>query len=486
MFRRFLIGILFASGWLAGQQQPVAFVDVTVVPMDREGLLPHRTVIVDHGRIVEIGPAETTRIPKAARTVDGRSKFLMPGLADMHVHLNVQGPDGILKNEDFATLFLANGVTTIRNMWGNASTLAFRKSIEQGTVLGPHVYTTGPLTDGNPPSRRGSRVVETVAQAVEAVTSDKREGYDAVKVYDQLLPEVYQAIVSTAHSFALPVYGHVPKAVGIERVLQARQDSIEHVGGYLDALGQDESPQRVASLINATRVAGTWNCVTLVFYQGAIPAEEAARAAARPSMRFVPPALLSAWQNNPQLASLTPYQFGRIRLYDKKRSEFVRALHAGSAKILLGTDTPNRFVVPGFAIHEELRNLVNLGFTPYEAIKSGTIDAADFLKQQDQFGTVAVGLRGDLLLLEGNPLLDVANVNRRTGVMVGGRWISERELNGRLQQLAESYTHLGQRSKPDKLLTPVVQKSGCTMLVHDAATTRRAILKKILVEERGP
>jgi len=441
MLGRILVGLLLASCWLTGQQRPVAFLDVTVVPMDRERLLPHQTVVVDRGRITAIGRAGKTRVPKGAQTFDGRGKFVMPGLADMHVHLNIQGPNGILQNEDYATLFLANGITTVRNMWGDASTLAFQKSVVRGDIVAPQIYTTGPITDGNPPVRRGRRAIETIAQAVEAVTSDKRDGYDAIKVYDRLSPEVYQALVSTARSLELPVYGHVPTAVGVEGVLAARQRSIEHVSGYLDALDKDDSPKRVAELVSATREAGTWNCVTLVFFQGAVPAEEASRLLARAYMRFMPPAMISAWKNNPQLASLTSYQFDRIRLYNEKRNRFVRALHEGGARILLGTDTPNPFVVPGFALHEELRNLMNVGFTPYEAIKAGTSDAAEFLHEESQFGTVAVGRRADLLLLEANPLADVANVKRIAGVMVDGKWFSESELKDRLEHLLASFSH---------------------------------------------
>jgi len=147
------------------------------------------------------------------------------------------------------------------------------------------------------------------------------------------------------------------------------------------------------------------------------------------------------WKNNPQLSSLTPYQLGRLRLYDQKRNEFVRALHEGGAKILLGTDTPNQYIVPGFSAHEELRNLVDVGFTPYEAIRAGTRDAAEFLKAEGQWGTVAVGLRADLILLDANPLDDVANVRRRVGVMVRGRWLPEEELKASLEHLASSYSH---------------------------------------------
>jgi imidazolonepropionase-like amidohydrolase len=405
--------------------------------MDSDRTITHATVVTEKGRIAAVAPMRAVRVPKGARRIDGRGKFLMPGLADMHVHLS--GPGRPLKNEDSATLFLANGVTTVRNMWGSEDTLAFRKSIAQGAVTGPQIFTTGPITDGNPPSRPFSRVVETVSQAVDAVNSDKRQGYDAVKVYSRLSPEAYKAIVATARTIDLPVYGHVPNRVGVEGVLDARQDSIEHVDGYLDALDRDQSPGKASNLVRETVQAGAWNCVTLVFYQGAVPANEASILLDRPSMRFVPPAMLTLWKNNPQLASLTAYQFGRIRLYDQKRRDFVRALHQGGAKILLGTDTPNPFVVPGFAVHEELHNLVGVGFTPYEAIRAGTSDAAEFLKSADQWGTIRVGLRADLILLEANPLQDVANASRRAGVMLAGRWTPEAELKASLNSLAESY-----------------------------------------------
>lgn len=395
MLKNRLAGVLLLSCLsLYAQQRSVAFVGVTVVPMDSNRVLPHTTVVTKDGRIIDIGPAQSVTVPQGAQRIDGRGRFLMPGLADMHVHLHLRGgrTAGLLTNEDDATLFIANGVTTVRNMWGSDETLAFRRSIQKGAVIGPQIYTTGPLTDGNPPIRPLSRVVESVPQAIAAVQSDKRDGYDGVKVYNRLAPDVYQAIISTARTLGLPVYGHVPDRVGVEGVIRARQGSIEHVEGYLEALDRDQSPGKASELVSETIKAGTWNCVTLVFYQGAVPPDEASRLLAKPSMRFVPPGLLTVWKNNPQLSSLTPYQFGRLRRYDHKRNEFVRALHEGGAKILLGTDTPNQYIVPGFSAHEELRNLVDVGFTPYEAIRAGTRDAAEFLKAESQWGTVAVGL----------------------------------------------------------------------------------------------
>jgi imidazolonepropionase-like amidohydrolase len=445
-----IIGLLalVLVAWSAGDdaqtksnpRSPVAFVDVNVVPMDSDRILPHRTVITNGGRIVAIGPVQSVRIPKDALQIDGKGRFLMPGLADMHVHLNIRGPAGLLKNEDYAVLFLANGVTTVRNMWGNADILAFRRSIDRGEVAGPQIYTTGPLTDGSPPIRSSSRVVQTPEAAIQAVDQDKRDGYDGIKVYGRLAADVYEAIVARARSVGLPVYGHVPDAVGISGVLAARQDSIEHVEGYLEALDKDGSPENESRLVAETVKAGTWNCVTLVFYQGAVQGGEAGKLLGKPSMRFVPPAVRDLWKNDPQLAALTEYQFGRLRLYDQKRRDFVRALHAGGARLLLGTDTPNQFIVPGFAVHEELANLVEVGLTPFEAIRAATSGAAEFLKVQNEWGRVAEGLRADLVLVEGNPLQDVANANRRVGVMARGRWMPESELHQSLERMAASFS----------------------------------------------
>lgn len=363
----------------------------------------------------------------------------MPGLADMHVHLNIRGQAGLLKNEEFALLFLANGVTTVRNMWGNSDILALRRSIDEGAIVGPRIYTTGPLTDGSPPVRPPSRVARTPEQAAEMVVSDKRDGYDGIKVYNRLAADVYQAIVSKARSAGLPVYGHVPNAVGIWGVLEVHQNSIEHVDGYLEALDKDDTKETKSKLVSTTVAAGTWNCPTLVFYQGTVPSSEGVRLLTKPSMRFVPPRARESWTNNRQLASLTDYQFGRLRLYDQKRRDFVRALYLGGARLLVGTDTPNPYIVPGFAVQEELTNLVELGLTPFEAIKAATSGPAEFLNAQNEWGTIREGLQADLLLIEGNPLQDVANVHRRVGVMVRGQWIPESKLREQLEQLAVSF-----------------------------------------------
>ena len=426
----------------------VAFVHVAVVPMDAPRVLADQTVLVKGTRIVAVGPAGQT--PASARvTIDGRGKFLMPGLADMHAHLN---------DKPALTLLLANGVTTVRNMWGSRLQLDWRAAIEKGDLPGPTIHTAGPILDGAPPIWDGSTPVADAAEAERAVQAQKASGYEFVKVYSGLTPEAYQAIVKAAAEAGMPVAGHVPVRVGLESALEARQRSIEHLDGYLMAAQRDDSPvkgkldfpsrrraiefvddAKLEALVRRTREAGTWNCPTLVVYAKFLSPADGAAERARPEMSYVSPLVVASWDPSQDFRSkdMTAADYALLRRGDARRAQLVKQLHDAGARLLLGTDFPNPFVVPGFAIHEELSRLVAAGLTPYEAIRAGTADAAEYLG--DDFGLVAAGRRADLILIEGNPLEDVKNVARRSGVMARGAWHPESELRERLDALARGW-----------------------------------------------
>ncbi len=433
------------------RERPIAFVDVNLVPMDSERVLRSQTVIVDNDRITAIGDAAKFRVPSNAHRIEAGGKYLMSGLADMHTHT---------WGEADLVLFLANGVTTIRNMWGSARQLAWRKRIANGLLLGPTIYTAGPLIDGKPPIWNSSKVVETREQAEEEVAREKKLGYDFVKVYNRLSLEAFQAIVAAAKKHGLPVAGHIPDAVGLEAALKAGQNSIEHLTGYISAVEADDSPvkgkpdresrrraidfvdeAKIPRIIRSTIAANTWNCVTLIVTQKFVSAEVAKELLQDRRMKFVPPEWLASWDPSKdfRLKDLTQADFEKIRKADAMKAGLTLKLHKAGARILLGTDTPNPFVIPGFSIHEELQNLVGAGLSPYEAIRAGTRDAAEFLNAEDEFGTVEVGKRADLILLDANPLENVDNVSRRVGVMVRGKWYPEEELEGMLDRLVATY-----------------------------------------------
>ena len=429
---------------------PTAFVGVDVLPMDRDELLRDQTVVVREGKIAALGPSKDVAVPEDALRIDGRGRVLMPGLADMHVHS---------WDDDDLLLFVANGVTTVRNMFGSPMHVRWRKEIADGELLGPTIVTAGPIIDGDPPVWPGSTVLVDPADAEKVVLEQKEAGYDFLKVYEKLSRETYDAVVAAAKKHGMRVMGHVPRSVDLAHAIESGQKSIEHLDGWAEAAQADDSPHRgpvslrdegaawkhvdakkIAASAEAAAKAGTWNCPTLVVYQKWVVADEMEAMLARPEMKYASPMLRTFWDPKYNYLGKMPAETIRsLRDSDVDRKRTVGILHANGARILLGTDMGNPFVVPGFSLHEELANLVASGLSPYEALRAGTSGAAEFLGESESWGSVAVGRRADLLLLEADPRTDVANAARRVGVMTRGRWLSEADLHGRLEELAAKY-----------------------------------------------
>jgi hypothetical protein len=429
-----------------------AFVGVTLIPMDREVTLPDRTVIVQAGKIVAVGPTKQTTVPDDAVVIDGQDRYLMPGLADMHVHL---------ENKDFFALFLRNGVTSVRNMWGSPFHQSLQILVERGDIPGPTIYTTGPIIDGSPPTWRESIVVRNVEEARAEVRRQKAAGFEALKVYDNLRRDAYGALATAAKETGMRIEGHVPIAVGVEHALVSGQRTIEHLSEYMWAVKRDDfevagsgfrwrlkaaygaDPQKIESIARASKEAGVWNCVTLVVMQRFADTVEGLAPSwlSRPEMRFVPPWIRARWDPKKDFRMR---DMGRGAVRDMRKASEVnaaitRALRDAGAGILLGTDTPNPLIVPGFAIHDELDNLVRAGLSPYEALQTGTVNAAAALDRAGEFGLVKPGSRADLLLLEANPLTDLSTLRNPVGVMTRGHWFNAAELDTRLEAIATMY-----------------------------------------------
>jgi imidazolonepropionase-like amidohydrolase len=428
----------------------IAFVGVSVVPMSSSAVLADQTVVVRGDRIVALGPAADTAVPEGATRIDGHGRWLMPGLADMHVHT--------WSTDDFP-LFLANGVTTVRNMFGSEMQLMWRRQIEAGELLGPTMITAGPIIDGDPPVWPGSAVLTDPAQAEAVVLEQQQAGYDFLKVYAGLKLDVYDALITAAKAHHMRFMGHVPDAVGLEHVIAAGQGSIEHLDGFAAVAQAADSPfagktdsrlmlrawkhvddARLGELAGRCAKNGVWNCPTLVVLEKWVGPEAAAVEMQRPEMRFVSPVLIAFWKpENSYLTRLPAEVLEQVAGGDADRKRCVGILHKAGARILAGTDMGNPFVVAGFALHEELANLVQAGLSPYEALRAATSGAAEFMGAGDEWGVVATGARADLVLLEANPLDDVRNATRRVGVMVRGKWFEQAALQAQLDELAARF-----------------------------------------------
>jgi cytosine/adenosine deaminase-related metal-dependent hydrolase len=415
------------------------FTGVSVIPMDRDTVLANRTVLVRDGKIAAIGSAAKVVVPKAARRIDGRGKFLIPGLCDMHVHLRYLSQAG--DNPVMLTLFLANGVTTVLNLLGLPEHLELRDSIATGAVLAPVVYTSGIYM--NPP------YVNTPAQVDSAVIAQKEAGVDFIKIHGDLRADAYHQLMVSAHREGLRVIGHAPRNLGFEVLVREHQDAIAHAEEFLYAyfLFQRPPPTSLAeidSMIHYAAVktagAGIWLMPTLTCYRNiAGQIENLDSVLALPDMRYVPAGIAADWQRGSNLYLKPPFTKGNVaRVRDSYfvLERLVKAFEAAGVKMVAGTDTPVSATPPGFALHDELANLVAAGLTPYQALRLATANAAEFAGASDRFGTVAVGRRADLVLLAANPLTDIHATRRIAGVMVRGHWLPADRIAATLGRVA--------------------------------------------------
>jgi imidazolonepropionase-like amidohydrolase len=420
--------------------EPLAFINVNVVPMSSELVLRQQTVLIDGDRIVAIGDVDEVPIPEQATLIDGTDRYLAPGLAEMHAHV----PDAPSDDLDrYMALYVANGVTTIRGMLGRPSHLPLRESLSQGEVFGPRLITSGPSLNG--------RSVNGVAEAQRMVEEQHAAGYDFIKLHPGLSADEFEAIATAANRLGMPFAGHVPVAAGVRRALQLGMATIDHLDGYFaallppDSIGEggyggffdilladDIDAGELRDIAEATAAAGTWNVVTEVLVEQLVNDTPAAELRHRPDMRYMPAETIRSWVRAKQEQQAEKGFNADIAARGiEMRRRLILELHRAGAGLLLGADSPQVFNVPGFATHYELGALVASGLTPYEALRAGTVAVAAFLESNG--GVIAVGHDADLVLLDANPLADIGNSRRIHGVVLRGTWYSAADLEERLE-----------------------------------------------------
>lgn len=420
----------------ASSDRTYAFVNVNVVPMDKEQVISGQTVIVRGDRIVKTGPAQKTEIPRDGVRIDGTGKYLMPGLVDMHVHLRDYS------DKDMAALlqlYVANGVTTVANLSGLPRHLELREKTAKGELLGPTIYTSGPFisrTTGSSPSPE---------EVERAIIEQKQAGYDLIKIHGDFTREAYHRLFVVARREGRLVIGHAPRNLGVEVMIEEKQDAVAHAEEYIydrNSNSRDvaEVEAQIPFIARATANAGTWLVPNLTAYKNiGLQAADLNSVLNRPEMKYMPPRTVEVWGE-----STNPYMRFRNLNFERFWRQFgllqklTRGFRDAGVRLLAGTDAMNPSVVPGFSLHDELRELAASGLSAYEALRTATANPAEFLRAGAEFGTIAEGKRADLMLVDGNPLSDVTVASRRLGVMVRGRWLPQSEIQKRLDELASS------------------------------------------------
>ena len=430
------IAVLLAATMLfeplvGAQDRAIAFVNVSVVPMDREAVLSDHTVIVQGGQIKAIGPAAKVTVPDGAERIDGRGRFLLPALAEMHGHIPPAPPEAV-SDEAMQTLlrqYVDGGIGLVRGMLGHPRHLDLRSRAASGAIVSPVIVTSGPSLNVNS--------VPSADIAAKLVREQKQAGYDLLKIHPGITRDAFETLASTAKEVGIRFSGHVPVDVGVYRALELGYETIDHLDGYVEALaGQVGKPSqffgvnmiasidesKIPDLVAKTKAAGTWMVPTEALIENVAGTIALDELKARPEIvKHATADQIAQWTKTKEgLAAGVP-PADRQRFIETRR-KLIRALHAGGVPFLLGSDAPQMWNIPGFSVHRELQALVASGLTPYQALQTGTLNVARFYRREKTAGTIAAGKAADVFLVTGNPLENVSRTMDIVGVMLRGKY----------------------------------------------------------------
>jgi len=441
----FLTTIIVSN--LHAQEADFAFTNVNVISMENDQIIPNQTVLISAGKILSIGNSQDISTIASGRIVDGTGKFLMPGIAEMHAHIpgNQNGTELV---EETLFLYLSNGITLIRGMLGQPYHLELKKEVLNGEVMGPRIYTSGPSINGNS--------VRSIAEAESRVKAQKEAGYDFLKMHPGLTLENFNAVVKTADEVGIPFAGHVSIDVGIRRAIEAKYASIDHVDGYLEGLVSGKDPnsngffgleftdfadeKQISGLVQATKENNIWIVPTQVLMEQWVGPKPAEELSILPEMKYMNKRTVAAWINTKNGVLNDPnYNAEKGEKFNEIRRNIMRALHEAGVGFLLGSDAPQVFNVPGFSIQREMQSMSKAGFSNYDIIKSGTVNPALYFGDEGKYGMVKAGFSADLILVDQNPLDDIENMEKQSGVMVRGKWLSAEFIQNKLEDIAKKY-----------------------------------------------
>jgi imidazolonepropionase-like amidohydrolase len=430
---------------LDNSKQPIILEGVNVVDMETGKILKNQTVAVKNGVIDAVGQVRMVYSGQNPIVINAQGKYLIPGLAEMHAH--VQPIDNIEPMKETLLLYALNGITTIRGMLGHPRHLELRSKIESGEILGPRFFTSGPSINGNS--------VQSPEMGATMVRDQKKAGYDFLKMHPGLSVEKFDAIARTAKEVKIPFAGHVSFAVGVWRAIDAGYASIDHLDGFVESLvpgienmteqqtgifgifiGKQADTSRIPKLMNALREKNIWVVPTQALAERWFTPNQTAEALRNePEMKYVNPQTLDQWVNAKNNLSNNPqFNAGDVNQFIQLRRQLINACNRFKVGLLLGSDAPQIFNVPGFSLHHELKYMVDAGLTPYEALKTGTVNVGKYF-DRPEIGLIKKGAAADLVLLSANPLENIDNTKKIEGVMLRNLWLPKEYIVAELKKL---------------------------------------------------
>ena len=435
------------------------FQGVNIIDVRDGSILSNQQVVVDSGKIVSISnTAEVQRStwPEGVEVVDANGKYITPGLAEMHAHIPSpnEGEDWI---KDVLFLYVANGVTTIRGMLGHPRHLQLREEAKNNSIISPRIYTSSPSFNGNS--------VPTPEAGRQKVIESKEAGYDFLKFHPGIKLEVHDEIVRTANEVGIPYAGHVSTGVGIRHALESNYATVDHVDGFLEGLvpesagvNPDENgffgfqfteladTTMIAELVELSKAHEVWVVPTQALFErwfSPIPAEGLALES---EMKYMPADMVENWvQRKKQIVAGPGFDSVKWEKYNEIRRSMIYQLQHEGQGLLLGSDAPQVFNVPGFSIHHEMQYMLEAGLTPLEILQTGTLNTAIFYEREGDFGEIVEEASADFILSKGNPLEDLKNLQQPDGVMVRGTWLDRTEIDQKLADLAARNKGAGSR-----------------------------------------
>lgn len=426
--------------------------NVAIVDVRTGNIVENQQVVVDSGKISKI--METISNAESYKTnIDGSDKFLMPGLAEMHAHIPQPSSSNPEIVDETLFLYLSNGITTIRGMLGHPSHLELRKQAKNNKNLVPRIYTSSPSLNGNS--------IRSEQEAINKVTAYKKAGYDFLKIHPGIKLNVFDAAVKTAKEVDIPFAGHVPVDVGVRHAMESGYASIDHVDGFVEGLvplSANVNPNNngffgynftlianaedIDDLVAMSKEHKVWIVSTQSLFErwfAPITADELLK---EPEMKYMANSTLDNWKRRKvQYTETGDFSVAQWEKFNDLRRQLMYKLQKEGHGMLLGSDAPQLFNVPGFSIHHEIKGMASAGLSSLEILQSGTINPAIYFGEEHNYGEVKEGLSADLILLNANPLASLKALKNISGVMVRGQWLTKEFIDSKLADIAKRNTN---------------------------------------------